>query len=189
MLKYRGSLHGTNEYPFLITDRGIDVVPITSLGLALRGAYRARVHRDRAARRHARAGIYRGSSTMISGSAGTGKTSIGAAMVDAACTRGERALFVSIEESPAQLVRNMRSIGYDLQRWIDAGLLQIRSVPPTAFGFEEHLAMLRRGSTTRTPRSSSSTRSRACPFGASQMPRQWSPATSTCSRAVASPPC
>ena len=144
VVKYRGSLHGTNEYPFLITDRGIDVVPITSLGLA-HSAPTERVSTGIEQLDHMLAGgIYRGSSTMISGSAGTGKTSIGAAVVDAACARGERALFVSMEESPAQLVRNMRSIGYDLQRWIDAGLLRIQSVPPTAFGFEEHLASLRR---------------------------------------------
>ena len=144
VVKYRGSLHGTNEYPFLITDRGIDVVPITSLGLA-HSAPTERVSTGIEQLDHMlTGGIYRGSSTMISGSAGTGKTSIGAAVVDAACARGERALFVSMEESPAQLVRNMRSIGYDLQRWIDAGLLQIQSVPPTAFGFEEHLASLRR---------------------------------------------
>jgi circadian clock protein KaiC len=144
VLKYRGSLHGTNEYPFLITDRGIDVVPITSVGLA-HTAPDERVHTgiDKLDEMLA-GGVYQGSSMMISGSAGTGKTSIGVAMADAACARGERALFVSLEESPAQLVRNMRSIGYDLQRWIDAGLLRIQSVPPTAFGFEEHLARLHR---------------------------------------------
>ena len=81
---------------------------------------------------------------MISGTAGTGKTSIGALMANASCARGEKALFFSFEESPEQLIRNMRSIGIDLQRWIDAGLLQVRAVRPTAFGFEEHLAMLHR---------------------------------------------
>jgi circadian clock protein KaiC len=81
---------------------------------------------------------------MISGTAGTGKTSIGALMVNSSCERGEKALFFSFEESPDQLARNMRSIGIDLQRWTDAGLLQVRAVRPTAFGFEEHLAMLHR---------------------------------------------
>jgi circadian clock protein KaiC len=81
---------------------------------------------------------------MISGTAGTGKTSIAAIMVDAACARGERALFFSLEESPSQLVRNMRSIGIDLQHWVDEGLLVLESIRPTAFGFEEHLAMLHR---------------------------------------------
>jgi circadian clock protein KaiC len=144
VLKYRGSLHGTNEYPFLITDRGIDVVPITSVGLAHTAPdERVNTGIDKLDEMLA-GGVYRGSSVMISGSAGTGKTSIGVAIADAACARGERALFVSLEESPAQLVRNMRSIGYDLQRWIDDGLLHIQSVPPTAFGFEEHLARLHR---------------------------------------------
>ena len=144
VVKYRGSLHGTNEYPFLITDRGIEVVPITSVGLDHQASDERVATGIDALDEMLAGGVYRGSSIMVSGSAGTGKTSIGVAMVDAACARGERALFVSMEESPAQLVRNMRSIGYDLQRWIDEGLLQIRSVPPTAFGFEEHLAMLHR---------------------------------------------
>ncbi len=81
---------------------------------------------------------------MVSGTAGTGKTSIGAMIVDAACARGEKALLVSLEESPSQLVRNMRSIGVDLQRWRDAGLLEVRAVRPTAFGSEEHLALMYR---------------------------------------------
>ena len=81
---------------------------------------------------------------MVSGTAGTGKTSIGALMANAACERGEKALFFSFEESPDQLIRNMASIGIDLRRWIDSGLLRVRAVRPTAFGFEEHLAMLHR---------------------------------------------
>ena len=142
VVKYRGSLHGTNEYPFLITAKGLVVVPITSVGLT----YGAST--DRLSSGIPRldemlvGGVYRGSSVMISGTAGTGKTSIGAIMASASCARGEKALFFSFEESPDQLVRNMRSIGVDLKRWIDAGLLQVRAVRPTAFGFEEHLAML-----------------------------------------------
>ena len=90
-------------------------------------------------------GVYRGSSMMISGTAGTGKTSIGAPWSTPPARRGEKALFFSFEESPDQLVRNMRSIGIDLQRWIDAGpAADPRRCRPTAFGFEEHLAMLHR---------------------------------------------
>jgi circadian clock protein KaiC len=142
VVKYRGSLHGTNEYPFLITERGLIVVPITSVGLT----YEASTERistgiSRLDEMLA-GGIYRGSSVMISGTAGTGKTSVGALMADASCARGEKTLFFSFEESPEQLIRNMGSIGMDLRRWIDAGLLQVRAVRPTAFGFEEHLAML-----------------------------------------------
>lgn len=144
VVKYRGSLHGTNEYPFLITEQGLVVVPITSVGLTYEASdERVSTGIPRLDEMLA-GGIYRGSSVMISGTAGTGKTSIGAIMASASCERGEQALFFSFEESPAQLARNMRSIGVDLQRWIDAGLLQVRAVRPTAFGFEEHLSMLHR---------------------------------------------
>jgi circadian clock protein KaiC len=144
VVKYRGSLHGTNEYPFLITEQGVVVVPITSVGLTYE-ASDERVSSGIARLDEMLAGgAYRGSSVMISGTAGTGKTSIGALMADASCSRGEKALFFSFEESPDQLVRNMRSIGIDLKRWIDSGLLQVRAARPTAFGFEEHLAMLHR---------------------------------------------
>ncbi len=144
VVKYRGSLHGTNEYPFLITERGLVVVPITSVGLTYEASdERVSTGVDRLDEMLS-GGVYRGSSVMISGTAGTGKTSLGAIMVDAACARGERALFFSFEESPQQLMRNMRSIGVDLQRWVDAGLLQLEAVRPTAFGYEEHLAMLHR---------------------------------------------
>ena len=144
VVKYRGSLHGTNEYPFLITERGLVVVPITSVGLGYE-AFDERISTgiDQLDEMLG-GGLYRGSSVMISGSAGTGKTSVAVALSDAACARGDRVLFVSLEESPAQLVRNMRSIGYDLARWVEAGLLTVTSVRPTAFGFEEHLAMLYR---------------------------------------------
>ncbi len=144
VVKYRGSLHGTNEYPFLITEQGLVVVPITSVGLTYEASS------ERVSTGIPRldemlvGGFFRGSSVMVSGTAGTGKTSIGAMMADASCARGEKALFFSFEESPPQLVRNMRSIGLDLQHWIDEGLLEVKAVRPTAFGFEEHLSMLHR---------------------------------------------
>ena len=144
VVKYRGSLHGTNEYPFLITAKGLVVVPITSVGLEYAASdERVSTGVPRLDEMLA-GGVFRGSSVMISGTAGTGKTSLGAHLVDAACSRGEKALFFSFEESPDQLKRNMRSIGIDLQRWVDDGLLQLEAVRPTAFGFEEHLAMLHR---------------------------------------------
>ena len=142
VVKYRGSLHGTNEYPFLITAQGLVVVPITSVGLTYEASTERVASGIPRLDEMLRGGVYRGSSVMISGTAGTGKTSIGAMMANASCERGEKALFFSFEESPEQLVRNMLSIGLDLQRWIDSGLLQVRAVRPTAFGFEEHLAML-----------------------------------------------
>jgi circadian clock protein KaiC len=144
VVKYRGSLHGTNEYPFLITERGMVVVPITSVGLTYHASDERISTGIPRLDEMLVGGVYRGSSVMISGTAGTGKTSIGALMAHASCARGEKALFFSFEESPDQLVRNMRSIGIDLERWIDAGLLQVRAIRPTAFGFEEHLAMLHR---------------------------------------------
>ena len=142
VVKYRGSLHGTNEYPFLITERGLVVVPITSVGLTYEASTERIASGIPRLDEMLSGGIYRGSSVMISGTAGTGKTSIGALMANASCERGEKALFFSFEESPEQLIRNMGSIGIDLRRWIDAGLLLIKAVRPTAYGFEEHLALL-----------------------------------------------
>ncbi len=140
VLKYRGSMHGTNEYPFLITQKGISVLPITSLGLTHKTS-EERVPSgisgldDMLEGR----GFYRGSSILVSGTAGTGKTSMAAHLVNAACERGEACLYFSFEESPDQLLRNMRSIGIDLARWLKKGLLRIHSNRPTAHGLELHL--------------------------------------------------
>jgi circadian clock protein KaiC len=142
--KYRGTVHGTNEYPFLISDKGMVVVPITAMSLDHAASDEQISSGIPALDEMMGGGVFRGSSVMVSGTAGTGKSSISAAYADAACRRGERALYISLEESPAQIVRNMRSIGYDLRQWIDQGLLRIESIRPTAFGFEEHLAMLHR---------------------------------------------
>lgn len=142
--KYRGSEHGTNEYPFLITDRGFWVLPITSVGLVY-GASNERISTGLPQLDDLLGGgVYRGTTVMVSGSAGTGKTTLAASMVAAACARGERALFVSFEESPDQLVRNMGSVGIDLRRWVDAGLLQMWSERATAYGMESHLGRLER---------------------------------------------
>jgi circadian clock protein KaiC len=144
VVKYRGSLHGTNEYPFLITDRGLVVVPITSVTLEYDASSERVSTGITELDEMLDGGVYRGSSVLISGTAGTGKTSVAAHMAEAACARGERVLFVSMEESPAQLVRNMASIGIDLKPWLDSESLFVQSVRPTAFGLEEHLAMLHR---------------------------------------------
>jgi circadian clock protein KaiC len=142
--KYRGSEHGTNEYPFLITDRGFWVLPITSVGLVY-GASTERVSTGLPQLDDLLGGgVYRGTMVMVSGTAGTGKTTLSASIVAAACARGERALFVSFEESPAQLIRNMGSVGIDLGRWVDAGLLQMWSERATAYGLESHLGRLER---------------------------------------------
>jgi circadian clock protein KaiC len=144
IVKYRGSGHGTNEYPFLVTDRGLMVWPITSTQLTYRvSADRISLGVPRLDQMLA-GGVHRGSTVLITGTAGTGKTTLAAAAVDAACARGEAALFVSFEESPDQLVRNMRSVGIDLGRWVDAGLLRLWGQRATAFGLESHLAGIER---------------------------------------------
>jgi circadian clock protein KaiC len=145
VLKYRGSMHGTNEYPFLIERQGISVLPVTSLGLA---------HKISGERISSGVsglddmlegrGFYRGSSILVTGTAGTGKTSLAAHVVDSACRRGENCLYFSFEESPDQILRNMRSIGIDLGRWIKKGLLRIHATRPTAHGLEMHLAEMHR---------------------------------------------
>ena len=122
VLKYRGSLHGTNEYPFLIGERGISVQPITSLGLH-HGVSSERVSTgvDRLDEMLGGHGPFRGSSVLVSGTAGTGKSTLAAQFCDAACSRGERAIYFAFEESQEQIIRNMSSVGMDLARWVEAG--------------------------------------------------------------------
>jgi circadian clock protein KaiC len=142
IVKYRGSTHGTNEYPFLIDEDGISVLPVTSLGLEHK-ASSERISSG-VARLDAMlggAGYYRGSSVLVSGTAGTGKSSLAAHFANAACRRGERVLYFSFEESPSQIMRNMHSIGIDLQQWVKKGLLQIQANRPSSAGLETHLAM------------------------------------------------
>jgi circadian clock protein KaiC len=143
IIKYRGSFHGTNEYPFLIDNDGISVLPITSLGL------NHDVSNSRISSGVARLdgmlggkGYYRGSSILISGTAGTGKSSLCAHFVDAACRRRERCLYVATEESPQQILRNMRSVGTQLNPWVEKGLLRFHAVRSTFYSLEMHLAIL-----------------------------------------------
>jgi circadian clock protein KaiC len=141
VVKYRGSAHGTNEYPFLISARGVTVLPITSVALNYE-ASEERISTGIGRLDHMLGGgMFRGSTLMVSGTAGTGKTSLGAHMVNAACARGEQALMVLLEESPEQVLRNMRSIGLDLRPWVEAGLLRIWAARPSAYGLETHLAI------------------------------------------------
>jgi circadian clock protein KaiC len=142
VVKYRGSAHGTNEYPFLISARGFTVLPITSLALDY-AASDERVSTGIARLDHMLGGgMFRGSTLMVSGTAGTGKTSLGAHVVNAACERGEQALMVLLEESPEQVLRNMRSLGLDLRPWVEKGLLRIWAARPSTTGLETHLAIL-----------------------------------------------
>jgi len=143
IVKYRGSTHGTNEYPFLIDAHGISVLPISSLGLD-HPAPRTRISTgiERLDGMMGGKGFFRGSSILMSGSAGTGKTSVAAHFVDAACRRGERCSYFAFEESPHQIIRNMRSIGIDLEPWVRSGLLDFRAARPTLGGIEEVLLII-----------------------------------------------
>jgi circadian clock protein KaiC len=154
IVKYRGSAHGTNEYPFLIDDDGIVVMPITSVGL----------RQDVSPQRMSSGisdidnmlggkGYYRGSSVLVSGTAGTGKTSMGASFVDSACRHGERVIIFSFEESPKQIIRNMRSIGIDLQQWVRLGLLEFHSIRPSMYGLEKHLLLIQKAISAFNPQS------------------------------------
>ena len=143
VVKYRGTLHGTNEFPFLIGDDGISVLPITSLGL------NHKVSRERVATGILRLdamlggrGFFRGSSILLTGTPGTGKTIVAANFAQAACRRGERALFFSFEESPNQIIRNMYSIGLRLEPLVQRGLLRFHSARPSLYGLEMHLATM-----------------------------------------------
>lgn len=152
VVKYRGSTHGTNEYPFLIDEDGISVLPVTSLGL------QHVVTTDRIPTGIARLdamlggkGFFRGSSVLVSGTAGTGKSSICAHFVDAACRRGERALYFSFEESPSQIMRNMHSIGIDLEHWVNQGLLRFQATRPAFAGLEMQLTMMHKATVSFDP--------------------------------------
>ena len=143
VIKYRGSVHGTNEYPFLIDEQGISVLPITSLKLD------RKVSSERIStgvltldEMFEGKGYYRGSSILISGMAGTGKTSLAAFFINEACKRKEKAIFFAFEESPAQVIRNMRSINLNLDPHRKKGLLQFHSARPALYGLEMHLATI-----------------------------------------------
>jgi circadian clock protein KaiC len=145
IVKYRGSAHGSNEYPFLLDQQGFSVLPITAIGLNYP------VSREQISTGIPKldamlggAGYFRGGSLLVSGTAGTGKTSIAAHFVDAACQRGERCVYFAFEESPDQLVRNMRSIGIDLGQWRAKDLLRLHASRPSSFGLEVHLGSMLR---------------------------------------------
>ena len=144
VVKYRGSHHGPDEYPFLIDRDGFSVLPVSSMGLD-HDASSERVSTGVGELdRMLDGGVYRGSSVLLSGTPGSGKTTLGARFLEAGCERGERGMLFAFEESPAQIARNMRSVGIDVQRWVDAGMLRIVSARPAAYGLETHLARLYR---------------------------------------------
>ncbi len=143
IVKYRGTKHGTNEYPTLIDEHGLSVLPISSLGLDyLVSTERVSTGIPRLDAMLAGKGYYRGTSVLVSGTAGTGKTSMAAAFAESVCRRGEKCIYFSFEESPGQIIRNMRSIGIDLEKWCKKGLLLFHSTRPSLYGLEMHLAKM-----------------------------------------------
>ena len=143
IVKYRGSSHGTNEYPFLIDETGFSVLPITSVGLTHSvSTERISSGIPRLDTMLSGKGYYRGSSILASGTAGTGKSSIATHLTFAACKRGERVLYFALEESPSQIIRNMRSIGINQEQWVKNGLLRFHSNRPTFIGLESYLTMM-----------------------------------------------
>lgn len=145
IVKYRGSTHGTNEYPFIIDENGFSILPITSLGLQHAiSCERVSTGVPRLDTMLGDKGYFRGSTVLIYGTAGTGKSSLAAQFTESACLRGERVLYFSFEESPAQIMRNMRSIGIDLQSCVELGFLKFHANRPTFSGLETHLATMHR---------------------------------------------
>jgi circadian clock protein KaiC len=143
IVKYRGSAHGTNEFPFLIDETGFSVLPITSLGLNhLASSERISSGIPQLDEMMENKGYYVGSSVLISGTAGTGKSSVAAHFTQSACKNGKRVLFFSFEESSAQIIRNKRSIGIDLEQWVKKGLLKFHTMRPTLYGLEMHLTVM-----------------------------------------------
>lgn len=143
IVKYRGTQHGTNEYPTMIDEHGLSVLPISSVGLDYT------VSSDMVSSGIARLdamlggeGYYRGSTVLISGTAGTGKTSLAAVFAEAVCQRGGRCLYFAFEEPSSQILRNMTSIGLDLATWVAAGRLRFQAIRSTAHGLEQHLVSL-----------------------------------------------
>jgi circadian clock protein KaiC len=152
IVKYRGSAHGTNEYPFIIDEQGVTVMPITSSGLE-HDAATERVSSgipdlDRMLEGK---GYYKGSSILVSGMAGSGKSTVAAQFADSICASGQRCIYFAMEESPHQVIRNMRSIGIDLQKWVDKKSLRFSARRPSLFGLETHLATMYRDVTDFDP--------------------------------------
>jgi len=143
IIKYRGSAHGPDEYPFLIEKSGVSILPVTSMGLDHAvSSERLSSGIPRLDTMLGNKGFYRGSTILVSGTAGTGKTSFANKFVEAACKRGERCLYLAFEESANQIMRNMRSIGTDLAPWAKKGMLRFHASRPSLYGLEMHLVTI-----------------------------------------------
>jgi len=145
VIKYRGSAHGTNEYPFIIDEQGITVMPITSSGLThLASAERVSSGIPDLDAMLEGKGYFKGSSILVSGMAGSGKSTVAAHFINSACASGERCIYFAMEEAPQQIIRNMRSVGIDLEKWVDQDLLRFKARRPNLYGLETHLAAMYR---------------------------------------------
>ncbi len=145
VVKYRGSTHGANEYPFLIDTNGMSVLPLSSASMDYKVSnQRISTGVPELDVMLGGKGFYRGSTVMLSGTSGTGKSSVAACLAHATCQRGERCMYFSFEESEAQILRNMRSIGMDLAPHVEGNLLQFHASRPTVHGLEMHLVKLHR---------------------------------------------
>lgn len=143
IMKYRGALHGTNEYPFLIDEDGISVLPVTSMKLEAKvSSKRVSTGIGSLDEMLQGNGFYKGSSILVSGTAGTGKTSIAASFANACCEKNERCIYFAFEESPEQIIRNMKSIGMNLDEQVERGLLRFHASRPTLYGLEMHLVVI-----------------------------------------------
>jgi circadian clock protein KaiC len=142
IVKYRGSVHGTDEYPFLIGEKGISVLPITSLGLAHRASSKVLSSGIAELDRALGGGFYASSTILVSGLAGTGKSTFAAHFIAGACARGEKALYVALEQSPDEVLRNTKGIGISLRPCVSKGLLHFHALRPTAYGLELHLTTI-----------------------------------------------
>lgn len=143
IIKYRGTVHGTNEYPFLIDEDGISVLPVTSLKMSNNvSSERLFTGVKGLDEMLGGKGLYRGGSVLVSGTAGTGKTSLAASFANETCRRGEKCVYFAMEESPQQIIRNIRSIGVDLQDYVDKGLLIFNASRPNLYGLEMHLVAM-----------------------------------------------
>ncbi|MBD1394477.1 circadian clock protein KaiC [Mucilaginibacter glaciei] len=153
VIKYRGTVHGTNEYPFLIDEEGISVLPVTSLKMNNEvSSERVSTGIPALDDMLGGKGLFRGGSALVSGTAGTGKTSLAASYANETCNRGESCVYFAMEESPSQIIRNMRSIGIDLQKHVDSGLLFFNASRPNLYGLEMHLVAMHKCITKYQPR-------------------------------------
>jgi circadian clock protein KaiC len=142
VVKYRGSDYGRNEFPFFISENGLQTIPINSINLKHKPFGRKFSTAISLLDRLLDGGIYRASCTLIAGEPGTGKTLLTTTIIQEACRRGEKAVYVSFEESDQAIINNVRSAGINLEPYVKSGRLHFITAMPEATGAEEHLLNL-----------------------------------------------